>query len=314
MCEDKENKVDQAFESVTRRDFIKGVSGALASTAALGAAMTPALDMGKDLSWDEFYQKHYQELTVEQKEKIFKRIEQKVKTDYGVENANVQDPLPQLGVEFAYALNLSKCIGCRGCEKACSKENNSDRASGMSNIRVLELDKGSMNLEESSQSYDPETVPQEGKYYMPIQCHQCQNAPCVKVCPVQATWQEKDGIVVVDYNWCIGCRYCEAACPYYARRFNFATPEIPAEEINPDMGYLSNRPRPKGVVEKCTFCLHRTRNGKYPACLEACPTGSRKFGNILDPDSEINYIIKNKRVFVLKEELNTQPRFYYFFD
>jgi len=184
----------------------------------------------------------------------------------------------------------------------------------MEYIRVLALKKGSMNLEEAEHDYDPAEVPEEGKYYMPVQCHQCKNAPCVKVCPVEATWQESDGVVVVDHNWCIGCRYCEAACPYWARRFNFSEPVIPKEEVNRNMGYLSNRPRPKGVVEKCTFCLHRTRNGQYPACLEACPTGSRKFGNILDPDSEINYIIKNKRVFVLKEELNTQPRFYYYFD
>ena len=119
---------------------------------------------------------------------------------------------------------------------------------------------------------------------MPVQCHQCKNPPCVKVCPVEATWQEPDGITVIDYDWCIGCRYCEAACPYWARRFNFAEPEMPAERLNPDMSYLSNRPRPKGVMEKCTFCLHRTREGKMPACLEVCPVGARKFGNVLDPE------------------------------
>ena len=80
------------------------------------------------------------------------------------------------------------------------------------------------------------------------------------------------------------------------------------------MAYLSNRPRPKGVVEKCHFCLHRTREGKLPACLEACPTGARIFGNILDPDSEVSYVLKNKRVFILKEEAGTMPRFFYFFD
>ena len=89
---------------------------------------------------------------------------------------------------------------------------------------------------------------------------------------------------------------------------------IPKEKINPDMAYLSNRPRQKGVMEKCHFCLHRTREGKYPACLEACPTGSRIFGNVLDPDSAISYILKNKRVFVLKEEAGTVPRFFYYFD
>jgi molybdopterin-containing oxidoreductase family iron-sulfur binding subunit len=135
----------------------------------------------------------------------------------------------------------------------------------------------------------------------------------VKACPVEATWKEPDGIVVVDYNWCIGCRFCVVACPYFARRFNFAAPNVSPDRINPDQGYLSNRPRFKGVVEKCTFCLHRTRKGRMPACLEACPTGARKFGNLNDPNSEIRKIIETKRVFVLKEDLATLPRFYYFF-
>ncbi len=90
-------------------------------------------------------------------------------------------------------------------------------------------------------------------------------------------------------------------------------PKIPAEDLNPNMDYLGNRPRPAGVVEKCTFCIQRTREGKYPACVEICPVGSRKFGNMLDPTSEIRYVLDNKKVFVLKAELNTRPRFYYFY-
>jgi molybdopterin-containing oxidoreductase family iron-sulfur binding subunit len=119
--------------------------------------------------------------------------------------------------------------------------------------------------------------------------------------------------VVIDYEWCIGCRYCMAACPYGARRFNWAEPTIPKGELNTNTHYLGNRPRPKGVVEKCTFCIQRTRAGRYPACVEACPVGARKFGNLLDKDSEIRYIIEHKRVLVLKEELNTAPRFFYFY-
>ena len=161
---------------------------------------------------------------------------------------------------------------------------------------------------------DRKEVPAKGHFYMPVACHQCKNAPCTRVCPVKATWKEADGVVVIDYDWCIVCRYCQAACPYDARRFNWATPKIAKEEINPDQGYLSNRMRHKGIMEKCHFCLHRTRVGKYPACLEVCPTGSRKFGNILDPKSEVRQIIENKRIYVLKEELGTIPRFYYFFD
>ena len=104
-----------------------------------------------------------------------------------------------------------------------------------------------------------------------------------------------------------------AACPYEARRFNYSKPEVPANEVNPNQGYLSNRPRPKGVVEKCHFCLHRTRKGNFPACHEACPTGARKFGDLNDPNSEVSAVLREKRVFVLKEELNTVPRVFYYF-
>ena len=181
----------------------------------------------------------------------------------------------------------------------------------MAYIKVIEMDSGSLNLEKA-QDYEG-TVLNQASTTCPCNVTSAK-IPCVKACPIEATWPEKDGIVVIDYDWCIGCRYCQAACPYEARRFNFKTPEIPKEKINPKQGYLSNRIRPKGVVEKCTFCLHRTRKGEYPACMEACPTGARKFGNILDPKSEVSIILKEKKVFVLKEELNTIPRFFYYFD
>jgi len=145
-----------------------------------------------------------------------------------------------------------------------------------------------------------------------VQCQQCENPPCVSACPVEATWKESDGIVVIDYDWCIGCRYCAAACPYWARKFNFSKPGLAKDQINPNTHYLSNRPREKGVMEKCTFCLQRTRQGRQPACQEACPTGARIFGNLLDPNSEIRYILKTKKVFRLKEELNTEPKFWYY--
>jgi molybdopterin-containing oxidoreductase family iron-sulfur binding subunit len=161
--------------------------------------------------------------------------------------------------------------------------------------------------------YEPAEVPQAGHFYVPVACQQCRNAPCTKVCPTGATWTEKDGIVVIDYDWCIGCRCCMAACPYGARHFNWSKPSIPDGALNTQMHYLGNRPRPKGVVEKCTFCIQRTRAGRYPACVEVCPVGARKFGNLLDPDSEIRYIIDHKRVLVLKQELNTLPKFFYFY-
>jgi molybdopterin-containing oxidoreductase family iron-sulfur binding subunit len=243
---------------------------------------------------------------------VLERIRREVDERWGV-NSTVTDVKPLDGVEFVYALSLSRCNGNRRCVHACVKENNQGRSPEMQYIRVIEMPQGTFNLEQGDHHYEGE-VPRDGHFYLPVQCHQCANPPCTKVCPVEATWQEADGITVVDYDWCIGCRYCEAACPYWARRFNFTQPQIPADELNTDISYLSNRPRSKGVMEKCTFCLHRTRRGRLPACLEACPTGARKFGNVLDPNSEVSQILRTKRVFVLKEEVGTLPRFFYYFD
>lgn len=295
-----------------RRVALK-VVGSTLGAGAFAQAVKPLTEWAANMSMDQFLQTHYREMSPEALAAVLARIEKDAQETYSRDDIRVVADEPISGVEFGYALNLSVCIGCRKCSEACHKENNHDRPSNNSYIRVLEMQKGSLDLEHGNAHYD-HAVPDEDKFYMPVQCQQCRNAPCVKVCPVEATWQEPDGIVTVDYDWCIGCRYCEAACPYHARRFNWQAPEVPAEEINPDQGYLSNRVRPQGVVEKCTFCLHRTRRGKLPACLEACPTGARVFGNLLDPESEIRKVLRDKRVFVLKEELGTSPRFYYFFD
>ncbi|HSL23958.1 MAG TPA: 4Fe-4S dicluster domain-containing protein [Vicinamibacterales bacterium] len=217
-------------------------------------------------------------------------------------------------VLFAYALDLSRCIGCRRCVYACVEENNQSRRPQVHWIRVLSMDKErGVDFSHADAYYQPAQVPEDGHFYVPVSCQQCRNAPCTKVCPTGATWTEPDGIVVIDYDWCIGCRCCMAACPYGARHFNWGQPTLSRSELNPAMHYLGNRPRVKGVVEKCTFCIQRVRAGRYPACVEACPVGARKFGNLLDPDSEIRYIIEHKRVLVLKEELNTMPKFFYFY-
>ncbi len=313
-----ERKIRLDRRGFTRRSFLRTATVAVGGLAATAAAVSPifkAMNEGEEIfpSLAELMQSHYKEMTPEYKEKVFARIEKKIQTKHGVD-VTIKDPPPIDGVEFVYALNLSRCNGNRACVHACMKENNQSRESEMQYIRVLEMPRGTLDVEHSNHYFDGETVPADDKFYMPVQCHQCADAPCVKVCPIEATWTEPDGITVVDYDWCIGCRYCEAACPYWARRFNFSEPVIPADQINPDMGYLSNRIRQKGVMEKCTYCLHRTREGRMPACLEACPTGARKFGNINDPNSEVYQILKTKRIFVLKEEVGTMPRFFYYFD
>jgi len=299
-----------------RRGFLKklGLVGGAAAATTLPAVGKPAWG-GSTLgdAVGDFFQSHYNRMDPEEIEAALGRIQRRAKERQGVE-IEVANTAPIPGVVFGYAINISKCKGYRRCVTACVEENNQGRDSQVQYIRVLQMDKGGMDLETSEHYYDPETVPVDGKFYLPVQCQQCDDPPCVKACPVEATWMESDGIVVIDYNWCIGCRYCMAACPYWARHFNWSEPQIPAEELNPVTHYLGNRPRPRGVVEKCTFCIQRTRLGRQPACQEACPTGARVFGNLLDPDSEIRYVLENKTVFRLKEDLGTEPKFWYYTD
>ena len=286
-----------------RRGFLCVVAGC-AALAAGGCS---------DFSHTSFFRKSFRDLSPEELAEIIAKLEREYTETYGKE-VKIGAKEAQPGVHFAYALNISRCVGCRRCVHGCVEENNMSRDPEVQWIRVLEMDQArGIDFHHADPYYDPETVPREGHFYLPVACQQCENPPCVKSCPVGATWREDDGIVAIDYDWCIGCRCCISACPYGARRFNWAEPQLAADEVNPDTHILGNRPRPKGVVEKCTFCVHRTRDGRYPKCVEVCPTGSRKFGNLLDPDSEIRYILENKRVVVLKNELNTRPQFFYFF-
>lgn len=293
--------------NINRRTFLKGAAVGLAGTAL-------PLDKADASFWEAFFQKHFREMNEKEIKKVIDRLEkeykEKLHKDIRIANTKaIPDTL------FGYGLDLSRCIGCRRCVYACVQENNQSRDPQIHWISVLRFKKGDkwIDLENSEKYYSPPQVPEPGYFYMPVQCQQCETSPCAKVCPTKATWKEPDGIVVIDYNWCIGCRYCMAACPYGARRFNWAEPDIPQNELNTNTHYLGNRPRYKGVVEKCSFCIQRVRAGRYPACVEACPVGARKFGNLLDPNSEIRYAIENKRVFRLKEDLNTHPKFYYFF-
>jgi len=264
---------------------------------------------------EAFFQKRFKELKPDEVDRVLARLQKQYSEQYGKQvTVSADGPLP--GVLYGYGLDLSRCIGCRRCVYACVQENNQSRDPQVQWIKVLSMKKeDGVNIMESDAYYNPEKVPEEDKFYMPCACQQCKHPPCVKACPVQATWQEPDGIVVIDYNWCVGCRCCMAACHYGARRFNFATPNIPADQVNPNTHYLGNRPRPRGVVEKCTWCIQRVRkkDGRYPACVEVCPVGARKFGNLLDENSEICHIMREKRVFIFKEELSTEPKFFYFY-
>jgi Fe-S-cluster-containing dehydrogenase component len=287
---------------VSRRAFLRGAGALFAASGLSGCGV------------EEVLAKRFRELSPDELRERLARAERESSARFG-RRVTVSGRPALAGVEFGYGLDLSRCVGCRRCVYACVRENNQSRARPQIHwIRVLEMDKAhGVDLGHAEIYYEAKLVPREGKFYMPVQCHHCRNPPCARVCPAKATYQEPDGIVVVDYDWCIGCRCCMAACPYGARHFNWGPPSLPAGELNPETHYLGNRPREKGVVEKCTFCIQRTREGRYPACVEICAVGARKFGNLLDPESEIRQVIQTKRVFVFKEELRTLPRFYYFY-
>jgi len=288
---------------VTRRDFLCAVTGCAAAAAA-GCV---------DPTHSGFVLEHLKELSPERIAVLIAKMEADYSERYGKDVTVSGKPATE-GQHFGYALDLSRCVGCRRCVHACVEENNQTREPAIQWIRVLEMDKDrGIDFQHANPYYEPETVPRPGHFYLPVACQHCENPPCVKSCPVQATWKEPDGIVVIDYDWCIGCRCCLSACPYGARHFNWTEPVLPDEDVNPNMHVLGNRPRPKGVVEKCTFCVQRVREGRYPACVEICPTGSRKFGNLMDPKSEVRLVLEEKRVFVLKHELDTLPKFFYFY-
>ncbi|RMH73127.1 MAG: 4Fe-4S dicluster domain-containing protein [Gemmatimonadetes bacterium] len=304
-------------QPVNRRTAVKIVAaGLLAGAGLFQTACSPFASAEArekaQLNWEEYFKGNFRLMSDDEKEATVARLERLYELNTGKHlNISAANALP--GVLYGYAFNISKCRGYMDCVRACINENNQDRKSGMQYITIHEHKKGQINFEHAEDDFYHE-VPQEGHFYIGTQCFHCENPPCVNVCPVKATWKEPDGIVVVDYDWCIGCRYCEAACPYDARRFNWADPVIPEEEVNRNQHYLGNRLRKKGVMEKCTFCIQRTRTGKNPACVEACPTGARIFGNLLDPNSEIRHVLRTKKVFRLKEDLGTEPKFWYFMD
>lgn len=303
---------DQA--TTCRRSFLKNAAVGSAALMAIGCVPGAASAAGGELRlrWQEFFKTHYRLMTDEEKRQTVARLEKLAAINEGLQvQIGCEPPLPR--VLYGYAFNITRCEGFMECVTACIKENNLDRKTHTQYIRIFEMEPGHLDPSSGDGRFFHQ-VPVENKFYMGTQCFHCENAPCTKACPTQATWKEPDGIVVVDYDWCIGCRYCQAACPYYGRRFNWGKPEVPKDEVNVKQHYLGNRLRPVGKMEKCTFCIQRTRKGRLPACVEACPTGSRVFGNLLDPDSEIRYVLKHKKVFRMKEELGTEPKFWYFID
>jgi Fe-S-cluster-containing dehydrogenase component len=321
--EPEKDKIKDGFEqifnaSMDRRNAFKQLTtslllgaGALSSSCSLIA--DNETKEKAQLNWIEQFKGNYKLMTPAEKKETVERLVRLHQLETA-SNVQLSSEDAQADVLFGYAFDISKCQGYMDCVNACVKENNQDRNSQMQYIRIHEMKEGAgFNFNDSDDNYYHE-VPAEGHFYMGTQCFHCENPPCVDVCPVQATWKEPDGIVVIDYDWCVGCRYCMAACPYDGRRFNWSTPKVSASEVNKKQHYLGNRMRKKGVMEKCTFCIQRSRKGMNPACVEACPTGARIFGNLLDPNSTLRWVLEHKKVFRLKEDLGTAPKFWYFMD
>jgi len=282
--------------TLSRRSFIEGI-GATAGLVAAGTipALISTLPSSAEAS------EHAESLTGDAV--LDPILEADHPVNYPGKPVYYADPAGK--EKWAMVIDTKACIGCRRCVYACVEENNIGRDSGFTYIQVLEMEPGRVELESAKLDYDEAGRPD--RWYMPVQCMQCAKPPCVYGCPVQATWKEPDGIVVIDYDKCISCRNCMITCPYDARHFNWIPPNVPKDEVNPEVPLEEKA----FVVEKCTFCIQRTRNGGTTACVEACPVGARTFGDLNDPDSEVSILLKTRRVFRLKEEAGTEPMIWY---
>ncbi len=171
--------------------------------------------------------------------------------------------------------------------------------------------------------YTSGTFPKTRRRFLPRPCMHCEDAACVDVCPTGASHKRPDGIVIVDYDKCVGCRYCVLACPYGARTANESKQRYYPDEEPTPLDILSSQKHKVGTVEKCTFCAHRIDKGvaeglkpgvdwdATPACCIACPTGARVFGDLSDPDSEVSRLIRERHSYQLLPEMATKPGVYY---
>lgn len=160
--------------------------------------------------------------------------------------------------------------------------------------------------------------PSGGSFFMPTPCYQCENAPCVNVCPVAATYHGPDGVVLIDHRRCIGCRLCMAACPYQRRFFNWGAPDVPPEAAFAEYSPLYPVPAVKGTVIKCMFCAHLLPHGKLPFCVAACPMKALYMGDLNEDIASngaeiviLSKFLNENDAFRYKEELGTQPRVWY---
>ena len=206
-------------------------------------------------------------------------------------------------IRWVFLVDTEKCVGCGLCVKACKLENEVPYDPPVSRTwveRYVLMKNGQSHIDSPNAGRDGFTdskireneIPADQiakGFFVPKLCNQCKKPACVQVCPVGATYQTLDGVVLIDRKWCIGCGYCIMACPYGMRFFH------PVHK----------------VAEKCTFCYHRIKKGMKTACVQACPFGARQIGNLKDPNDPVTKVIMNQRVAVLKDEYGTKPQVYY---
>ncbi len=199
-------------------------------------------------------------------------------------------------MRYGIVIDLDRCVGCNACTIACKQTNGV--ASGIFWSEVLR--------EEIN------TYPNAQLAYTPILCNHCADAPCVEVCPTGASQKLENGIVVVDADKCIGCRYCMVACPYNARSFNYGQPQgyYPDQGLN-DYEQVRFVEHTVGTVEKCDMCIDRVEQGLEPACVQTCPAKARIFGDLDDPTSQVSQLVTRRDGKQLHPELGTDPSVYY---
>lgn len=204
------------------------------------------------------------------------------------------------GKKFVMVIDLSRCKNVKACQASCNHAHHVQDAQNW--IKV----------------YPMQDAEKTAPYWQPTTCMHCDEPPCVKVCPVDATFKRQDGIVLIDSDRCIGCRFCMAACPYSTRVFNWGEPDLPEDIAKKKYSSETSVPQKKGTVGKCDFCPDMTRMGMLPHCVSACPNGVFMFGDIIE-DSVTNGaetfrfsdLIKDKSGYRLMEDLGTKPSVYY---